>query len=102
VLGEETGRYVFRILALKVIFENPQKYGFYLTPGDLYPPLKCYEVQVDTAISSIASFAQHFNTNYKMIKLLNPWLRESYLPNKTRKKYTIKIIEKNFRGEAYE
>ncbi len=101
VLGEETSRYVFRILAFKVIFENPQKYGFVLNKINLYPPLRFYNVEVDTSIKNIARFAEHFNTNYKMIKTFNPWLRENYLPNLTRKKYLIRIPEKDYRENAY-
>lgn len=101
VLGDETGRYVYRILAFKVIFENPQKYGFILNKNNLYPQLKYTNVEVDTPITNIARFAEHFNTNYKMIKTFNPWLRENYLPNKTRKKYQIQIPERDFRENAY-
>lgn len=102
VLGEETGRYVFRIVALKVIFENPEQYGFYLLPTDLYPPLKYFEVQIDSSVTSFAQFAEHYNTSYKMLKLLNPWLRESYLTNKNKSNYIIKIPETGFREGAYE
>ncbi|NOU17507.1 MAG: lytic transglycosylase domain-containing protein [Bacteroidales bacterium] len=101
VLGDETGRYLYRILAFKAIFENPQKYGFVLTKNNLYPPLKCYCVEVDTSITSIARFAEHFKSNYKMIKTFNPWLRENYLPNKTRKKYQIQIPTEDYRENAY-
>jgi len=101
VLGEETGRYLYRILAFKVIYENPNKYGFYLNKSNLYPPLKYSNVVVDTAITSISKFAEHFGTNYKMIKTFNPWLRENYLPNKTQKKYRIQIPDKDFRESAY-
>lgn len=97
VLGEETGRYVFRILAIKAIFENPQAYGFYLNKADLYPELRYKEVSVDSTISNIAQFASKFDTNYKIIKILNPWLRENYLNNKVKKSYAIKIPQKNFR-----
>ena len=101
VLGEETERYVFRILALKLIFENPELYGFHLEPEDLYPPIKSFEVPVDTAISCIAQFANQFDTNYKMVKLLNPWLRENYLPQRKGKTYYIRIPKKGFREGAY-
>ena len=101
VLGEETSRYIYRILAFKVIYENPQKYGFLLAKSNLYPPLKYNWVEVDSSIANIARFAEHFNTNYKMIKTFNPWLRENYLPNTSRKKYMIQIPEKNFRENAY-
>ena len=101
VLGEETGRYVYRILAFKVIHENPKKYGFVLTNGNLYPALKYNSVEVDSSIKSITRFAERFNTNYKMIKTFNPWLRENYLPNVNRKKYKILIPENGFRENAY-
>ena len=101
VLGEETGRYLFRILAFKAIFENPKKYGFILNKNDLYPPYKYYDIVVDTTITNIARFAEHFNTNYKMLKTLNPWMRNSILPNVSRKKYIIHIPEKDFREKAY-
>lgn len=101
VLGDETGRYVFRILALKVIFENPKQYGFFLDKADLYPPLQFFEVQVDSSITSIAAFARKFDTNYKLIKMFNPWLRENYLSNKQGKSYSIKIPSKGFRETAY-
>lgn len=102
ILGDETGRYVYRILAFKVILENPQKYGFILKKRDLYPQLKYSYVEVDTPITNIARFAEHFNTNYKMIKTFNPWLRTNYLPNTTRKRYQIQIPEPDFREKAYE
>jgi hypothetical protein len=50
-----------------------------------------YTVKVDTAITNIAVFAQKFNTNYKELKMYNPWLRENKLNNKSRKLYEIKI-----------
>lgn len=101
VLGDETGRYLYRILAFKVIFENPKKYGFILNKSDLYPPLKYYDVVIDTPITNIAKFAEHYSTNYKMLKNFNPWLRNNFLPNISKKKYTIHIPEKNYRENAY-
>lgn len=100
-LGDETGRYVFRILALKLIFENPTAYGFAMDSTDLYPPLRYTEVKVDTSITRIADFAAKEGTNYKMLKYFNPWLRESYLPNPKHKTYTIKIPVKGYRTNPY-
>lgn len=101
VLGDETGRYIYRILALKVIFENPKQYGFFLDKTDLYPPLEFSEVRVDSSITSIAAFARKFDTNYKLLKMFNPWLRDNYLSNKQGKSYSIKIPSKGFRETAY-
>lgn len=91
LLNSETSRYVFRIVALKEIMSNPKKYGFEFEEEDLYSLPKTRTVEVDTAIVNIASFAKHFGTNYKALKLHNPWLRENKLNNKSRKLYHIKI-----------
>ena len=91
LLNSETSRYVFRIVALKEIMSNPKKYGFEFEEEDLYSLPKTRTVEVDTAIVNIASFAKHFGTNYKVLKLHNPWLRENKLNNKSRKLYHIKI-----------
>jgi hypothetical protein len=101
VFGEETERYLFRILAIKAIFEDPQKYGFFFEKNDLYPPFDSYEVKVDTAITSIGKFAELHGTSYKMLKILNPWLRENYLPASQGKSYVIKLPSKGFRENAY-
>ena len=91
LLNSETSRYVFRIVAIKEILSNPKKYGFEFDQEDLYTLPETRTVKVDTAIANIASFAKHFNTNYKELKLYNPWLRENKLNNKSRKLYHIKV-----------
>ena len=92
--GENTQRYVPRILAAKEILSNPRKYGFHFDEEDLYKLDASYPVKVDTVINNIASFAKQFGTNYRVLKLHNPWLRENKLNNKSRKAYYIKIPEK--------
>lgn len=91
LLGEETGRYMFRIIALKEIMSNPDKYGFNFRSKDLYNEVPTYNVEVDTAVASFTAFAEKFNINYKILKLHNPWLREPHLNNKSRKQYFINI-----------
>ncbi|MFK5879580.1 MAG: lytic transglycosylase domain-containing protein [Flavobacteriaceae bacterium] len=91
LLGEETGRYVFRIAAIKEIMNNTEKYGFKFDNEDLYNLEATKIVEVDTAITDIALFAQNFGTNYKELKIHNPWLRENKLNNKSRKLYYIKL-----------
>lgn len=92
LLNDETARYVFRILALKEIGVNPNRYGFILDVNDFYKPLKSKTILIDSSISDIAQFAINQNINYKQIKLLNPWLRQNTLTNKTKEKYEIKIL----------
>lgn len=91
LLNTETGRYVFRILALKEIMTNPEKYGFIYDQEDLYQPIETYEVEVDTEIKDLADFAKKYDVTYKELKIVNPWLRQTKLNNKSRKKYIIKI-----------
>ncbi len=98
LLADETARYIFRVLALKLVLSNPAEYGFQVDTSDLYPGIPYYTVEVDSAIADMADFADLYSTNYKILKYLNPWLRENYLSNKNRKAYTIKIPEKGFRN----
>jgi membrane-bound lytic murein transglycosylase D len=101
-LNEETSRYVFRIMAIKAIFENPQGYGFYLQPDDLYPPLDYYTVSVDTTITDLVAFAHHHQVTYKELRTLNPWLRTRELNNRSRKVYEIKITKESLFGVDYQ
>ena len=96
LLGEETGRYVFRILALKEILSNPSKYGFNFRDKDLYSKVPTYLVEVDTAVTDFADFAKQFGINYKILKLHNPWLREPHLNNKSRKQYFIELPKEGY------
>lgn len=94
-LNSETSRYVYRILALKTIFEHPQAYGFYLREYDLYPIVDYKTLVVDTTISNLAGFAKQNGISYKMLKQLNPWMLTYYLPNDSHKKYEVKIPKKS-------
>ncbi|NMH86673.1 lytic transglycosylase domain-containing protein [Flavivirga algicola] len=96
LLIEETGRYIFRIVALKEILSNPAKYGFNFREKDLYENIPTYKVEIDTAVTDFSQFAQNFGINYKILKLHNPWLRESHLNNKSKKLYTIDIPKKGY------
>tara|TARA_Y100001970_G_scaffold139164_1_gene171213 strand:- start:53054 stop:53953 length:900 start_codon:yes stop_codon:yes gene_type:complete len=91
LLGRETSRYIFRILAVKEIMENANNYGFIFQEKDLYKPYEIKKIELDTAISNITDFSKKMGINYKTMKLHNPWLLENHLNNKSRKKYIIKI-----------
>ncbi len=91
LLGRETSRYIFRILAVKEIMENANNYGFIFQDKDLYKPYEIRKIELDTAISNITDFSKKMGINYKTMKLHNPWLLENHLNNKSRKKYIIKI-----------
>ncbi len=90
-LNTETARYVFRILAIKTIFENPEQYGFFLTEKDFYPPYKTRSIVVDTTIDDLVDFAKQNDISYRILKAANPWLRSDKLPDQSGKKYIIEI-----------
>jgi hypothetical protein len=96
LLTEETSRYVFRILALKEIMENPVKYGFTIAPEELYGALPTKKIEIDSSITDLADFAKGQGINYKILKIHNPWLRETKLINDTGKKYQIEIPLKGY------
>lgn len=90
-LNNETSRYVFRILAVKEIMKNPKKYGFIYKKNQLYDLEPVQYITVDSTITNLADFAKIYKTNYKTIRLLNPWIRDFSLQNKTGKTYIIKV-----------
>lgn len=93
LLGTETKRYIFRILAVKEIVESPEHYGFYIKEAQKYTPLQYTTVEVDTAITNIARFSKQMGINYKIMKIYNPWLLQNHLNNKSRKLYHIALPE---------
>lgn len=72
--GEETNRYLFRILAIKAILENPSKFGFVLDEDSSYDQIACYEVEVTEDIPSLSDFAHKYGCSYRMLKKVNPWM----------------------------
>lgn len=101
VLGTETGRYLFRIMALKLVMEHPETYGFSFPQDMGFPSLKYKTVDIDSTVNDLARFAQEQGCNYKTLKWLNPWLRSNTLTVEPGKFYTVKILTDEQREEAY-
>ena len=97
LLNEETARYLYRVVALKLIFENPSAYGFNIPENELYPVIPSHTVVVDSTVADFADFAKEHGTNYKILKFLNPWLRDTKLTISGGKSYEIVIPEKGYR-----
>ena len=91
LLNDETSRYVFRILALKEIMKNPEKFGFDIPKQELYELFPTRKIEIDSTVNNLADLAISQGINYKILKIYNPWLRDSKLENKNRKKYCIEI-----------
>ena len=90
-LVEETTRYMFRLLAAKAVLTHPQQYGFLLKHSDLYPPIPCTTDTVTTGIADLASYARGKGITYAQLKDANPWLRDTFLQNKSGRTYVLKI-----------
>ncbi len=97
LLNEETARYLYRVVALKLIFENPRAYGFNIPENELYPEIPSHTVVVDSTVANFADFAAEHDTNYKILKYLNPWLRDTRLTVGAGESYEIVIPEKGYR-----
>ena len=91
MLPEETMRYVFRILAFKLLVGEAQKYGYIVGSSDSYKPIKTRTISVSSNIPNLAQFAIDNGTTYRALKQLNPWLRERKLTVKAGKTYEIAI-----------
>jgi hypothetical protein len=91
LLPNETERYVYRILALKLITEDPAKYGFHISDEGWYQPLQFKTLTVTESIPDLIEFALNNGTNLKMLKYYNPWLRGNSLTISEGNSYKIKI-----------
>lgn len=96
LMAEETERYLFRMIAVKMITENPVNFGFYPEIEKLYTPYQWKEVDVNSTITNLAEFAASHGITYKLLKIFNPWLRSNQLPVAAGKSYTIKIPTGHF------
>ncbi|MGE5499386.1 MAG: lytic transglycosylase domain-containing protein [Syntrophothermus sp.] len=90
LFGEETMRYVARIVALKTIFAAPGLYGYRIPKEELYPGFETRDIEINYRINDLADFSIKEGISYKILKILNPWLRDNVLPAKG-KSYLLKV-----------
>lgn len=90
-LPDETMRYVSRILALKYLISGASQLGYIVTAQDAYHPYKTKSVTVTNTIADLAEYASANGTNYRMLKILNPWLRGHTLTVKEGKSYELEL-----------
>lgn len=91
-INNETSRYVYRILAYKVLMQDPRQYGFYVRQKDCHQPLQYDTITIDSTITNMPMFAKALNCPYKYFKILNPQVRSDKLTNPNKKTHTFKII----------
>ena len=90
-LNDETSRYIFRIIAIREVYNHPVRYGFYLRQRDFYPQLNCRSVVVDSSIVNLPAFAKQMAINYRILREMNPWIKNYSLPNKSKKTYIFQF-----------
>ena len=111
-LNDETSRYVFRIIAIKELYNRPVRYGFYLREQDFYPQIPSRLVTIDSSIGDLPAFAQHMMITYRILREMNPWIKNYSLPNKLQKTYIFQIpkdipmnyesfLKKDFASETF-
>jgi len=90
--ADETMRYPFRIVAIKEVMLHPDEYEYVVEKEHLYPPLAASTtIEVKGAVANWGDFARQHGTNYRMLKLYNPWLMDSKLTNKAGKTYRVRV-----------
>lgn len=96
---EETGRYVYRALAFKILLEDPKAFGFYIGKDDLFKPLEYSEITVKGRVDNWSDFASKHNTNFKLLKMYNQWIRANKLENKPGRTYVVKVPAEGYREQ---
>lgn len=94
-LADETMRYMFRLLAMKMIMENPADYGYKLSASQLYQPYEYTSVKVSGPVDDWAQWAVDHGTDYRTLREHNPWIRAKSLTNRTGKTYTVLVPTKD-------
>lgn len=79
-LNEETSRYMFRLLAMKAIMDDPQAYGFFIRPDQFYYPAEYDVVEVKAPVASWQEWAKAHGMTYRQLREHNPWIRGKSLP----------------------
>lgn len=101
-IPQETMRYVYRILSMKIIGENLDKYGFMLSDKDCLKPFENYtEITVNQQNIKWSELAAKYGTNYKILRLLNPWIRSYEYSNSSGISYKVKVPNADFRIKGY-
>lgn len=94
MLNEETSRYVFRILAAKMVLENPEKHGFKIKPDHLYQPFVTHGVEVTESIPNLVDWSQEHDITFRQLKRYNPWLQSDRLIIRNGKTYIIQLPDR--------
>ena len=90
-LVQETSRYVFRIIAYKLVMESPKRYGYRFSRKNLYQPVAYTTVDVTGAVANWIDWAKGRGITYAQLREANPWIRSTKLTNAAGKTYKVRI-----------
>lgn len=99
-MNQETARYVFRIMALKLIMEKPKAYGYNISKESCYEPYQTQGIEVVEPINDLSLWAINHGTTRKNIRILNPWILGNTL-TKNSIPCTLLIPQKNSNLTTY-
>lgn len=94
-LNEETSRYVFRVMAMKALMQNPSYFGYKLKPEQFYRPAEVDIVEVSGPVEDWPSWAADRGISYAQLKDENPWIRSKSLTNRSGKTYKVRVPKKH-------
>lgn len=90
-LVQETSRYVFRIIAYKLLMESPKRYGYRFSRKNLWQPVGYTTVDVTGSIANWIDWAKDKGITYAQLREANPWIRSTKLTNASGKTYKVRI-----------
>ncbi|MBK9283885.1 MAG: lytic transglycosylase domain-containing protein [Sphingobacteriaceae bacterium] len=91
LLNNETGSFVYRILAYKTLFSSPKHFDIKLKKWKYLSLMELKQIKIDSSVQSISSLSKHIRVNNTVIKLFNPWILSDALPNPDQKLYIIRV-----------
>jgi len=94
-LVQETSRYVFRIIAYKLVMESPKRYGYRFSRKNLWQPVDYTTVDVSGSVPSWIDWAKGKGITYAQLREANPWIRSSKLTNAGGKTYKVRVPKQN-------
>ena len=94
-LVQETSRYVFRIIAYKLLMETPKRYGYRFSRKNLWQPVDYTTVDVTGSVTSWIDWAKDKGITYAQLREANPWIRSTKLTNASGKTYKVRVPKQN-------
>jgi len=94
-LVQETSRYVFRIIAYKLVMESPKRYGYRFSRKNLWQPVDYTTVDVSGSVPSWIDWAKGKGITYAQLREANPWIRSTKLTNADGKTYKVRVPKQN-------